>query len=225
MVNRSIIERVFKIGYLNVYGTAFTYEYNSKQFCVTAKHIFENGNYPTNTKIVFYKNGNDSLEKDVIIHYHTNPKVDIAVIEFLDDFTLSLKFEINLGTNDIYYSQDIFYLGYPLGLDMSSQALREYPFPLVKKGIISAFINNDDITTLLLDGMNNKGFSGGPVISEGSNKEMKVIGVISGYIPIIDPLVDKNRNYITSNVFQIQNSGIFIAYGSDHIFEILNNIK
>ena len=62
------------------------------------------------------------------------------------------------------YGQDVYFLGFPYGLHGDMSALsNDLPFPFVKKGIISLF-HNDGVNRIYLDGHNNPGFSGGPVV-------------------------------------------------------------
>jgi hypothetical protein len=81
--------------------------------------------------------------------------------------------------------------------------------PFVKNCTVSALMREPQ-RVLILDGINNVGFSGGPVIF-GTGAQLKIAGVVSGYraeptevIPS-DPAVKPNA---TVNV----NSGFFTAY-------------
>lgn len=66
---------------------------------------------------------------------------------------------------NIFYGQDIYFLGFPYGLQSDVGELNSnLPMPLVKKGIVSSFLFENPRKVLLLDGHNNPGFSGGPVI-------------------------------------------------------------
>ena len=76
------------------------------------------------------------------------------------------------------------------------------------------------MTQIFLDGHNNPGFSGGPVVitnlGNESKHKMRIIGVISAYLNeekvIKTPYGDfKNR----------ENSGIVVSYAFDHVFEII----
>lgn len=85
-------------------------------------------------------------------------------------------------------------MSFPYGLSTDSGEINnKYPFPFVKKCIISS-INKQ---TIYLDGHNNRGFSGGPVVVIETNKTMKIIGVVSGFL--------------NDNVNVTENSGIFYA--------------
>ena len=72
---------------------------------------------------------------------------------------------------------------------------------------------------ILLDGHNNPGFSGGPVIVTGkdpSKNEIKVIAVIAAYL--------NQSKIIKSPVGDLvndENSGIVISYSINHVNEII----
>lgn len=67
---------------------------------------------------------------------------------------------------------------------------------------------------ILVDGHNNVGFSGGPVVvQDPANGEQYAIGVISGYFndPKIISVTDKNRAEIGTGIFP-ENSGIIVVW-------------
>lgn len=57
---------------------------------------------------------------------------------------------------------DVSFLGFPLG-NLGTVFLG-IKFPLVKKAVVSGWVKHNGIELLLLDGHNNLGFSGGPVV-------------------------------------------------------------
>ena len=77
-------------------------------------------------------------------------------------------------------SQDVYFLGFPYDLTNDGGTInRNFPIPLIKKGILSA-IQVGEVKTLLLDGHNNPGFSGGPVVCQivnGRSDELTAIGI------------------------------------------------
>ena len=81
-----------------------------------------------------------------------------------------------------------FFMGFPYGLSTSDRGNTNagFPLPLLKKAVFSGNSLMNDIYVLLLDGHNNPGFSGGPVLfkdrlKSGDNK-YHLIGVISAYV-------------------------------------------
>jgi len=121
------------------------------------------------------------------------------------------------------YGQDVFFLGFPFGLASDSRDLNGgFPFPLVKKATLSA-INFGPNAVMLLDGLNNPGFSGGPVVytKPGSARlDYSVAGVISGYrFNRLSVDHGSDSTPLTVN----ENTGIIIAYSINHAVRIIEN--
>lgn len=224
LVTSSIIQRVFRIQYLDDSATAFTVEKGNKQLLITVKHLFKKGNYPAKSDIKIFQNGNQVISKKVNLYYHTNTNIDITIIEFIDNTFLSPQHPVNF-INQSTYSQEIFFLGFPLNISMSFGNLSVFPFPLVKRGIISAFINENNSSFMFLDGINNPGFSGAPVVTINEDQSINVIGVISGYRYTLDSLVDINSNPISNGEYVIQNTGLIVAYDIRHALDIISLIN
>jgi hypothetical protein len=147
MVPHRIIQRTFYIKYHHFLATGFTLEIENRQFLVTGSHTF-----------AFAHNG-DSLEFEVMkdgkwqkfkstLYKHPNPKVDVAALSLNED--LSPRHAIRYGTNNLYLSQEVYFLGFPYGKYMvdSSYANNGYPIPFVKKGIFSTIPHDQDGVTL-----------------------------------------------------------------------------
>jgi len=107
----------------------------------------------------------------------------------------------------LIYGQDVFFLGFPYDLlgriILGSEG---YPLPFVKKATVSLF----DSRVIYLDGHNNSGFSGGPVVFPQTGKnEYRVAGVVSGYVERPEPVFDGEHK--TPLVYQY-NTGIIVAH-------------
>lgn len=120
---------------------------------------------------------------------------NIDIIAFdIGNKTITPKHEVQLGMGGLIVSQDAYFLGFPYGLSTGSGEINnKYPFPFVKKCIVSA-VNNQ---TIFLDGHNNRGFSGGPLVTVDNKNVVTIIGVVSGYL-------GDGQN-------KTENSGIFYA--------------
>lgn len=90
-----------------------------------------------------------------------------------------------------FTGQEAFFLGYPYGLYTSFRD-GKMASPLMKHAYISAATNcaslypdgSKDDGVFLLDGLNNPGFSGGPVVAPdllSPGHPFKLVGVISGF--------------------------------------------
>lgn len=222
MVTGEILQRVFFIKYLNNTGTCFLISVDSSDYLVTAKHLFSNST-PIKSPVeieIFRNDGWVKFTPNLL--FHGNPQIDIAVLDLKTNDQKQSLFDI--GSKNYYLSQESFFIGFPFGLKMDDKEGNinaGYPLPFVKKGIISSFMTDSaKVTQIFLDGHNNPGFSGGPVVITNSGTDnkhkMRIIGVVSAYLTdekiVKTPLGDfKNQ----------ENSGIVLSYAIDHVFEII----
>lgn len=213
LVSSAMLQRVFKIHVGNIYGTGFIVENENKKFLVTAKHLFEDEQYPETTTIkIDTKNGFEEIDNK--IKYSTQS--DVAVIE-TSKFN-SYHFEkVNYDKKELILSQEVFMLGFPYGNKIDFSDINNgFPLPLVKHGIISGFTGNE----ILIDWDNNEGFSGGPVIyrklNEAGFSEIEYIGgIIKGYI--LHPIESSEQLF--------ENSGIGIATDIQNALEVINEFE
>lgn len=219
VINQRIINHVFLIKFNNNIGTCFEIEVDGKEYMVTAKHVIKGINDADNIEL-FKENG--------------WIKVPIRLVgnhKFADVSVFSLNFHpeciqnaINCGTS-VYYSQGVYFLGFPYGMHQDEVARLVngmYPMAFVKKAILSAIVKEKEYTIFILDGNNNPGFSGGPVIYyDMEKKENCVLGIISSYR--IDPqeIIDKNGN-IVKDVVSKGNSGIINVYSIECALKLIS---
>lgn len=221
MVSNSILQSVLYIKYRGKSGSSIAVTIDKEGYIVTARHIF-----PKSLK------NNDTIEFEIMkdakwLKYnatfleHKNENVDIAVLRMKATEREENFFDI--GSTDYYLSQECFFLGFPFGYKMEDKnGLNSgFPLPFVKKGIISAFITDTtNATQILLDGHNNPGFSGGPVVivqlDPSKKNKMRVIGIISGYLN-----EKKTMKTKFGDLPYAENSGIVTSYSFDHVFEII----
>ena len=90
-------------------------------------------------------------------------EVDIAVLVL--DRRLGSAIPIHLGVKGMFLSQGVYFVGFPPGLFIENYVVNDgFPIPLVKHGIIAALHTGVLGSPFLVDGINNRGFSGGPVV-------------------------------------------------------------
>jgi len=98
---------------------------------------------------------------------------------------LTVSFPLDAGTDTMFVSQDAYFVGFPYGLRIEGTTLNGiYPLPFTEKGIVSVFDSTGPVKMLFLDGINNPGFSGAPIVCRDLSQPgnvFKVGGVISGY--------------------------------------------
>ncbi|MDP2922159.1 MAG: serine protease [Candidatus Omnitrophota bacterium] len=219
MITTNIIQRVFLLRNNGGQGTSFTVEHKNKQFLISAKHIFANINDGEDAIFsIYHANSWEALTAEV--HYHPNLSIDIAVIDLAID--LSPRHKLEATEANIILGQDVFFLGFPYGMFTDSNTINNgFPFPFVKKAICSSLtFNASEGGRIYLDGHNNPGFSGGPVVFQDiHSKKLKVCGVISGYISQKGEIVSP-----AGNLEYTENAGIVICHSIKHAKEIIDAI-
>jgi len=229
-----ILGRVFPFKYKNSTGTCFVIDIDGRQYVIAAKHCAPG-----------IKNG-DSVQLHMKNEWFTfvirpifplNEKTDIVALAA--DRLIVPKMEILVGAGDMILGQTAYFLGFPhlpptpyLAL---STKFQEWHLPFIKNATISTLeLNPDDGNILYLDGHNNPGFSGGPVIIANHHKQetLQIVGVVSGYanqnIPVQlaelkeSPSEDQKMGKETKLIPYVpENSGIIVAYS---IIEIIKAI-
>ena len=185
-VTSNVLLRVFPIRIGTTSGTAFTLEIENRQYIVTAKHVLE-GELPATVEIE--------------LDHWTNVPVTLVgqgrgqddVLVLATDRQLSATFPVDLGTKGLILGQSVRFLGYFSRVRTSPlPGYKKRGAPLVMSGIVSGFNFREgggEGASLWIDGHNNKGFSGGPVVyqpAQARSREecrWKIAGVISGYVP------------------------------------------
>lgn len=217
MVTANALQRTFHLAYGDVRGTCFTVDLDGRQYIVTAKHIV-----PEATGAI-----------DIQVHHETTWKtlpcrvvgagaggVDILVLA--PPWPISPALQLTPTGDDLYLGQDVYFLGFPYGLQAQVGEMNaDFPIPLVKRACVSMFsLLHGTEKYLLLDGHNNPGFSGGPVVFAPSDnyRELRVAGVVSGYRFDWDKVYSDNAETSLSYKY---NTGIVIAYSISHAVELV----
>lgn len=217
MITKNVIYRTFRIRIDDSVGTCFTIDVADKQYIITARHVIEN--WPGIGKIKIFHEGRWK-DVEVTLVGHCAGKIDISVLRA--DIQISPTHLLEPSMDKIIYGQDVYFLGFPYELIVEVDKInRGFPMPFVKKAILACLhLTEDDTKVLFLDGYNNPGFSGGPVIfKEGNSSTFKVAGVISSYIQEKKSIYQGNQPIPL--VYQ-DNTGIIIAYGIQHAVDIID---
>jgi trypsin-like peptidase len=177
-VTRNVLTRVLMLKTSVDSGSSFTMEV--RQYLITAKHLVR-GLPPEDT--VEYMS--EKWTPITVQIFKCDDPVDIAVLVPPKQLTETLPLE---GTTDkVLFGQDAFFLGFPFGISNAGRDLNgQRPFALVKKGVFSAMNTENGATVIMLDGHNNPGFSGGPIVYRDQNQSdfvFYVAGVVSGFRP------------------------------------------
>lgn len=214
LVTANAYERVAKIERANSIGTGTVVEHEGATYCVTARHVL----------------GDPVAEISVSTHVRearltpvllpgVHAEADVAVFEIPGEFALP-DLPLPMTSNGVALSQDLFFLGFPYGLALRGGGLDLYPF--VKKGTLSSSDRREDgLHIWFLDGANNPGFSGGPLVgAPAGGGALQFVGVVSGYR--LDWQGVYQAGQLVPDVEVAGNSGIIIAYDVSHALQALS---
>jgi hypothetical protein len=202
-------------------GTCFVVKDDGIEYIITAKHLFNNKH--KNNDIVLFSLNKDNIKEPFTasIHFHENTSIDVVVLKSKSKLTLSDTLYSNGGTMEL--GGDAYFLGFPYEGIGSKSKWGKMPF--IKKAVISAMNFEKGIEIIYLDGHNNPGFSGGPVLSYDPKLLLySIIGVISGYRPQTDS-AKLTLDGKTIPFKYHENSGIIISYSARHYIEIIDRIR
>ena len=197
-VTANVLLRVFPLRIGSWFGTGFTIEIDHRQYIVTAKHILA-GDLPIETaKHILARDLPGAIE--VQLDEWTTVSVKLVgmgrdkqdVLVLATNRQISEVFPVDEGTDELMLGQSVRFLGYFTGVQTSPlPGYKNRGAPLVMSGIVSGFHFSDDnngSSSVWVDGHNNKGFSGGPVVFQPARAltrdecRWKIAGVISGYV-------------------------------------------
>ena len=212
-VPAEILARSIFIKVGNERGTAFTIDYRGKIYLVTARHVVA-GAPDQDAIIQINKDGQWKDYHTVKTLYPLSSGVDIAVFETNEKAIKPFNIAPAGDTGGVTLGQPLWFIGYPFGMagHVIIKGSGAAVLPFIKKGTMSAI----DATTpnariYYIDGFNNPGFSGGPIIFwEFSTHTYKILGVVQGYRNDTAKLL-VNGQQVDTNI--LVNSGILIGYG------------
>ena len=209
----NVLQRVFHISHENKAGTCFTIDVEGRQYLITAKHLVHSIQKPYVVQM-YHDDEWKSLQLDLV--GHGPERVDLTVLAAKQQ--ISPTHPLEPTTKGLILGQDVLFLGFPYGIISDSGNINNrFPFPLVKKGIVSALFQ-DNVKDLFLDGYNNPGFSGGPVVYEVVKGTLNVAGVVSGYLSKPEPVYDEHGATALQHDY---NTGIVRVTSIDHAVDLI----
>ena len=185
-VPTEIMQRTFLIrnDAANKYGTAFLVDRNGVEYLVTARHMVE-GLPVTKATIGVWKDNTWKNLQTVKTLFPKSDEVDIAVLKLDEKVSTPFSIQPTDDTSGPTMGQPLWFLGYPfqLGTTLSPGAHWDGGTPFIKRGTMSAFNgSNPDAIVYYIDGFNNPGFSGGPIIYFSFTKHVyQLLGVVKGF--------------------------------------------
>lgn len=211
--------RVFRIRYNERVASSFIATHENRTILITSGHIIEeNAKY-----IEIYLNGEFKKIEIKCMSNGYRDNIDAAVIIFdgINDF----KNKTELNIEGLVVGQDVYFMGFPFDINSAFMPwAKEMPIPFVKKGIISS---QDRITKeIYIDGINNSGFSGGPIIYyDYKMKKHKFAGSISGFRKEHFPVRDTNNFFKDTNYMTEANSGIIHGVPESSIKSLIDKLR
>lgn len=207
MVPAECLERTVRVNVPGAFGSGFTIDRHGREWLVTAGHVVQGVDID---RIEVRWRGRPAAKVGARVPSSAT-KADIATFELAARVAPSLA--LHPASTGAVFGQQAYFLGYPFGL---GNDVGPDQFPFVKGAIISARVREGTDTLWYLDGMNNPGFSGGPVVFRcNATKHWHVAGVVSGYR--IEPLdVEGGFGHVLTN------TGIIAAYDVRHAVEAID---
>ena len=198
-------------------GTGFYMDYQGKLYIITARHLVT-GLTQDKATIQVRKSGewvNIQTQKTL---FPSSDDVDIAIFE--TEEKLSEPCSITAVTGGVTFGQQVWFLGYPWGI--GSKFHNDIELPFIKRGTMSAIDGtNPNAIVLYIDGFNNPGFSGGPIVYwDFSEHRYKIFGVVKGYKTDTAKVRVKGE-YLDTQL--LVNSGILIGYSIKHALQAIES--
>ncbi len=174
-------------------ATAFTIDVDGREYLITAKHVVHD--LKDNDSIDIFMN-NQWSPLSVKIFRCQDP-TDIAVL--IPPYQLTVNFDLPFEGISYLFGQEVYFLGFPYGIQSPAHgANSQYPLALIKRGTFSGQVPldaTDKVSMILIDGYNNRGFSGGPIVYKDlyqPGTTLKLAGVVSGFVPEVVPAMSKH---------------------------------
>ena len=211
-VTANVLLRVFPLRIENQVGTGFTMEIDHRQYLVTTKHLVA-GELPSSIEIQL----DEWIAIPVKLVGMGTDNQDVLVLA--TNRQLSEVFPVDQGTDGLTLGQSVRFLGYFPSVQTSPlPGYKKRGAPLVMGGVVSGFHFKDDVgvgASVWIDGHNNMGFSGGPVVFQPLQARAreecrwKIAGVITGYVNA--PVEVKTVTGRDTDAVAISNAGLLHA--------------
>ena len=217
------------------FGSGFRIITATKQYLITAKHVLYVNDHLLQEVWIKSRNYNGELYEafDAVIdlspdNVTTFGNSDLAVVELHIDYGLHITSKgLNIAHveiddlvvfEDIKISQGIFLVGYPSSL-VTNDDFYENDRPLLRYGIIAG--KNTNQNTFIIDALAYYGVSGGPILKIDDQNKLKVLGVVSRYVPFITEWKNKYEMSLIRHDFY--NSGYAVCERLDEIINFITN--
>lgn len=232
MITANVIQRTFQLRASGSSFTGFTIDVSGRQYLCTAKHCLSDSSLENFQYIEIFHDKKWKPLKVQLVGFGSE-NTDICVLT--PEKRLSPPHSLPPTTDGIFYGQEVYFLGFPYRMRFAVKINNGFPFPFVKRATLSALSSSCEKQRILyLDGYNNPGFSGGPVvfIKNGDPKnKFCVAAVISGYREDKEYIVAGDERGVMSidkgagkqEPLEVYlNTGIVVSYDIKHAIDAIN---
>src|SRR5258708_10296668 len=223
-VTNNVLLRTFIVKSDKESGTIFSIDIDEREYWVTAKHIITGAKHPpfgtidSKTVKLNILPQSDSTKNWIPITFTViDPGKDVDIVVLAPEKSLLGKNTIQsarVASSGTMYGGECEFVGFPFGSSWTGMFEKGEMarLPFVKRCTISGLINSPQ-RVWVLDGINNEGFSGGPVLFQ-TGPAQQVIGVISGFWrePIEVVPLEESQGQVHPNEAALANAGFIFAY-------------
>jgi hypothetical protein len=214
LVRAEAFERVLRIETSRGSGAAFTVEWRNREWLVTARHLLPDE--PAPEVVLSSRHGRDRLRLPFVPGL--TGQADVAVAPLQTPITPQLG--LLPSSEGIAWSQAVYFLGFPYGMATQLSDVETDRIAFVKQAIVSASARIAGTHLWYLDGHNNPGFSGGPVVAHTETSgAMQVLGIVAGNRSAPRPVLRANEKLEDAVV--AENTGIILATDISHAIELM----
>lgn len=210
-------------------GTIFSIDVDGREYWITAAHVLTGskgkpyGRVATETiDLKLLNPGGDGKEWIPVTFKVFQPEADVDIAVLVPPASiLPSKILASPPTTaaGLTVGGNCEFLGFALGGWRATMPDGKFWFPFVKKCSISGQDYENGI--FILDGINNPGFSGGPVIF-GTGVDVKIAAVVSGYVREPAAIVRAEAGGVmATNDSALVNSGFIIAYNIKFAIDVI----
>jgi hypothetical protein len=216
-------------------GTIFSIDIDEREYWITAKHLLTGAKHPpfgtvdAKTATLGILSQNESNKEWNAVSFRViDPGKDVDIIVLAPETSLLGKNTIEtakVSSAGTMFGGECEFVGFPFGSAWTTKFEKSemIRMPFVKHCTISGEIRSPQVIWIL-DGINNEGFSGGPVVVD-TGPQQHIIGVISGFqrepievVPLPDSASPQSGGANDSSAQRrpkeaaLANTGFFFAY-------------
>jgi hypothetical protein len=220
-------------------GTAFSIDVDQREYWITAKHILTGAKHPpygtitAKSAVLRLLDPGAESERWLPVNFSVldvGKDIDIVVLAPPTPLLVNPMRSVKATLDGAVLGGDCEFLGYPSAIGSAWVARLEegksYWMPYVKHCFVSSLPLPTGTKAIILDGVNNPGFSGGPVIFR-TGADQQIIAVVSGIVTepaeVIPSAANRPAKSTQPHKTKVDtNSGFIVAYSIDTAIEAIH---